>query len=672
MLQYLLYASLLLTRFHAAFYAIIPDCDEVFNYWEPLNFLTRFFGKQTWEYSPEYAIRSYAYLCQFSVFIYPIKLAEFALSKFAKVDIPSFSLFYAIRIIMALLFTISEIKLSRSLKFLNKSIQNWFLLAQILSPGMYQASISILPSSYALLFGILSTNFIIHYFNTEKFISSIDSELINLEEKSNALKEKDEASNIDSLVPRTNMLLNLYRISIPLINKYYTLAILTISIAGFLAWPFAMVLIAPFLIYILAKTLFTSPKSILKNDYNGFKALSIYILAGLSCLFFIPFFITQFDSLFYKKSTFVAINIVSYNVFNSDELTGPQIFGIESWDWYFKNLLLNFHIFFVIAAANFMTLTNKYQLVIYKLPLLIWFGIFVSQPHKEERFMYPVYHLISISFAQFMSCDTFKCTCLLKFVKKIINFVVIISTAFLFLARVNNINTNYSAPFQVFKQFNAETSSIKHKTSPLVETVCIGREWYHYPSSFFLNENQRLRFTKSSFTGMLPGDFVEPESPTFENLSLSTSFNSNRFNNKNQFNPDFIVSDINECDYFVDIDMKTSSEDQASLNEFELLYCADMIDVDKSFGVEKVLNARQFVDQYIVKPWLSLQDDPSTIELNRKIMEMSGIIADGDTMFDNIYIRLHQVEDYIMQTYPHIVGKIEHNKFCISQRKESV
>ena len=60
-------------------YANIQDCDEgmrcspwikpstyphhsVFNFWEPLHYLDRGHGFQTWETSPEYAIRSYAYI----------------------------------------------------------------------------------------------------------------------------------------------------------------------------------------------------------------------------------------------------------------------------------------------------------------------------------------------------------------------------------------------------------------------------------------------------------------------------------------------------------------------------------------------------------------------------------------------------------------------------------
>lgn len=34
----------------------------VFNFWEPLHYLDRGYGFQTWETSPVYAIRSYAYI----------------------------------------------------------------------------------------------------------------------------------------------------------------------------------------------------------------------------------------------------------------------------------------------------------------------------------------------------------------------------------------------------------------------------------------------------------------------------------------------------------------------------------------------------------------------------------------------------------------------------------
>lgn len=87
------FKCLLSARFCAALLSNISDCDETFNYWEPvsnklcrrwspygdysvplppitmlwrmywqMHYLLYGTGMQTWEYSPLYAIRSYAYL----------------------------------------------------------------------------------------------------------------------------------------------------------------------------------------------------------------------------------------------------------------------------------------------------------------------------------------------------------------------------------------------------------------------------------------------------------------------------------------------------------------------------------------------------------------------------------------------------------------------------------
>lgn len=40
----------------------LTKCSLVFNFWEPLHYLDRGYGFQTWETSPAYAIRSWAYI----------------------------------------------------------------------------------------------------------------------------------------------------------------------------------------------------------------------------------------------------------------------------------------------------------------------------------------------------------------------------------------------------------------------------------------------------------------------------------------------------------------------------------------------------------------------------------------------------------------------------------
>ena len=44
------FVCLLVPRILSALYNIIHDCDEVYNYWEPLHFLLYGHGMQTWEY----------------------------------------------------------------------------------------------------------------------------------------------------------------------------------------------------------------------------------------------------------------------------------------------------------------------------------------------------------------------------------------------------------------------------------------------------------------------------------------------------------------------------------------------------------------------------------------------------------------------------------------------
>jgi alpha-1,2-mannosyltransferase len=52
----------------------------VYNYWEPTHYLVHGSGFQTWEYSPAYAIRSWAYIG-----IHGLVIKAFGLLNFTKV-----------------------------------------------------------------------------------------------------------------------------------------------------------------------------------------------------------------------------------------------------------------------------------------------------------------------------------------------------------------------------------------------------------------------------------------------------------------------------------------------------------------------------------------------------------------------------------------------------------
>jgi alpha-1,2-mannosyltransferase len=78
---------LVLIRSVAAMVTYITDCDETFNYWEPLHYVLHGFGMQTWEYSPLYGLRSYAFLM-------PYGLPAWAAAQFTDDKVVAF---YAVR-----------------------------------------------------------------------------------------------------------------------------------------------------------------------------------------------------------------------------------------------------------------------------------------------------------------------------------------------------------------------------------------------------------------------------------------------------------------------------------------------------------------------------------------------------------------------------------------------
>ncbi|KAK8579282.1 hypothetical protein V6N13_142495 [Hibiscus sabdariffa] len=88
-----------MVRYMSATTNIIHDCDEVFNYWEPLHYLLYKSGFQTWEYSSRFALRSYLYIIFHEVVGQPASW----LFAYEKVRV-----FYAVRIFLGLLSVISD------------------------------------------------------------------------------------------------------------------------------------------------------------------------------------------------------------------------------------------------------------------------------------------------------------------------------------------------------------------------------------------------------------------------------------------------------------------------------------------------------------------------------------------------------------------------------------
>jgi alpha-1,2-mannosyltransferase len=106
------------------------------------------------------------------------------------------------------------------------------------------------------------------------------------------------------------------------------------------------------------------------------------------------------DYEYYQKWMIVPLNIVLYNVLNTDPSRGPNLYGTEPWHFYLQNGLLNFNIAFLLALLSALTVfLGKNQVMTkehgWRLSFFyLWLFVFMKQPHKEERFIYVVYPLI--------------------------------------------------------------------------------------------------------------------------------------------------------------------------------------------------------------------------------------------------------------------------------------
>lgn len=233
---------------------------------------------------------------------------------------------------------------------------------------------------------------------------------------------------------------------------------------------------------------------------------------------------TAIDSFFYKKFTCVPLNIVLYNVFSGGS-KGPNIYGVEPWHFYIRNLALNFNIWFFLALGALPLLLLQHLViqksvskqtilrnVVFTGPFYLWLAIFTLQPHKEERFMYPAYPALALNAAislhillgNFGSADPRHLVSKIPpMVKLVIVMVPLLLSFNVGMLRTVGTLTGYSAPLNVY------TPLSKPGVTNPGDNVCLGKEWYRFPSSYHLPGQVHAKFIKSDFSGLLPGEFSE-------------------------------------------------------------------------------------------------------------------------------------------------------------------
>ncbi|KAI9484605.1 Alg9-like mannosyltransferase family-domain-containing protein [Zychaea mexicana] len=581
---------LLIARITSALFGVIQDCDEVFNYWEPLHYLQHGTGMETWEYSPEFGIRSWAYILVHSIVATAVSILA----------THKMQVFYLLRLAFAAISAFVEARFYRTVtEEINPHVGRYVFVGLFFSAGMFNASTAFLPSSFAMWTTFLAFSY--------------------------ALRPPNQITS-----KRT------YRV------------VLCIGLGALIGWPFSAAISIPFVVDEImvyghdgavdrqgrVVQIIRPPNWRLQRVIRLAKAVAV-CAAGIS----VP--VVLVDYFFYRRLMFVPLNIVLYNVFGGAN-QGPDIFGTEPWYYYIVNGFLSYNILFLLALASApfaaiaafvdrervpgSTTMDKMwpyiQLGTKLLPFYIWFTIFTLQPHKEERFLYVAYPFIVLNAAISLflargwvsrTARAFGASVLVRAnIVRYLAFAVLAVYSVISVSRIIAVTTRYRAPAQVYSTLWQERPADQLINLNYLQenylndatvgeiNLCVGKEWYRFPGSYFLPSDMRLQFIKSDFDGMLPKHFVpDVKTVTYEeNGEVMTyrgreySFKGARtvqpgFNSYNKADSDAYF-DLDKCDYLVDADYPlrpiSTREPRYIQDEktWEVVDCAPMLDAVNS------------------------------------------------------------------------------------------
>jgi alpha-1,2-mannosyltransferase len=307
--------------------------------------------------------------------------------------------------------------------------------------------------------------------------------------------------------------------------------------------------------------------------------------------------IVAIDSWFYGKLVIAPLSILRYNL-TVKEGAGAQLYGTEPWysgrkttdffpqsylrHFYILNAILNWNVVFLLALLAPVALVVRVLLVklggqslpslgqdsgllafpvqplLYMLPLHLWLAIMSATPHKEERFLFPVYPLIALSAAFLLECELVDLAWAFgtRWAYRLVHLLLLLTTL-LSISRITSLHMNYRAPLTMYHYLSEfelrrlpdhEPAQV---TPPYLQVhICVGKEWYRFSSHYFLpSERFVFHFIESSFSGQLP----QPFSPAGAHVQQA-GFNDLNKGSADRFAP------VAVCDYLLDLDFEEQTE----------------------------------------------------------------------------------------------------------------
>lgn len=160
-------------------------------------------------------------------------------------------------------------------------------------------------------------------------------------------------------------------------------------------------------------------------------------------------------------------------------------------------------------------------------------------------------------------------------------FAVSVSVAFalLSLSRSSALFYGYHAPLDLYVELNHMSSTLEDPfPADKHINLCVGKEWYRFPSSFFLpSERWRLQFIRSEFRGQLPKPYSD--------AANATKVTPTHMNDMNNEEPSRYIS-ITKCDFLVDLETDRETEHEPNFvkrtKEWEVMIKKPFLDAKRS------------------------------------------------------------------------------------------
>jgi alpha-1,2-mannosyltransferase len=478
----------------------IMDCDEVYNYWEPLHYLLYTSGMQTWEYAPQYALRTYAYLVPMSLLSQVFEGLYTLLSPQARGYLLSFL-----------------VPLSLVGDIISAKLWTFFLL---------RASLAGITACLEMAFCLS----LCHWWTSEAVALATGLLLVT---------STGMAHAAGAFLPSTTIMAFWLLCACAYLRNYTRIFIGGAVVATLaIGWPFGVVVFVPMGLHLLITS--QTPVKLLLGTalWTGLVQASVMVV----------------DYYHYEHTWLSStLNIVRYNAHEG----GDELYGVEPALYYLKNLVLNFNYAAILGllslpiAAMQRVLGNPLPVpvvVVCIAPLYLWLAIVVPRPHKEERFLFPIYPALcacaAITLEQIWDLTVGR----LYPKRRLFWILLLLPSCILCVSRTLALQKYYVAPLVVYGELAQHASSPTTTTTTTTTTtklVCTCGEWHRFPSSFYLPLNYQLGFLPSSFRGQLPKPFGSPNGV---------------FNDVNKEELDRYVENVDSCSYIIELEQGDNPE----------------------------------------------------------------------------------------------------------------